>query len=202
MSKISDLIAKLCPNGVESLTLRDCLATISNVKWRECKGKQYRYIDLSSVNRDTHQIEETVLIDAGNAPSRAQQIVKADDIILGTTRPMLKRYCRVPKEFDGQICSTGFCVLRANDKVLSGWLLHNISSSRFFDYVEKDIRAVANAAHAGGIKLKVILENAYLTDDEKVIGRHNRGYDQWPVSGRLAVWRPPQGIVAGKAIAK
>lgn len=38
-----------------------------------------------------------------------------------------------------------------------------------FDYVEKDIRAVANAAHAGGIKLKVILENAYLTDDEKVI---------------------------------
>ena len=157
MSKISDLIAKLCPNGVEYLTLRDCLTTISNVKWRECKGKQYRYIDLSSVNRDTHQIEETVLIDEGNAPSRAQQIVKADDIILGTTRPMLKRYCRIPKEFDGQICSTGFCVLRANDKALSGWLLHNISSSRFFDYVEKHQKGASYPAISDAEVLNFIL---------------------------------------------
>lgn len=38
-----------------------------------------------------------------------------------------------------------------------------------YDYVEKDIYAVAEAAHKGGVKLKVILENAYLTDEEKVI---------------------------------
>jgi deoxyribose-phosphate aldolase len=37
-------------------------------------------------------------------------------------------------------------------------------------YVEKDIRTVAEAAHDGGAILKVILETALLTDEEKVAG--------------------------------
>ena len=36
-----------------------------------------------------------------------------------------------------------------------------------YEYVESDIRAVAEAAHRGGAILKVILENCYLTDEEK-----------------------------------
>jgi deoxyribose-phosphate aldolase len=36
--------------------------------------------------------------------------------------------------------------------------------------VQADIAAVVDAAHAGGAIVKVILENAYLTDDEKVRG--------------------------------
>ncbi|MFM8320829.1 MAG: deoxyribose-phosphate aldolase [Chloroflexota bacterium] len=34
--------------------------------------------------------------------------------------------------------------------------------------VEADIRAVVEAAHARGVKVKVIFENAYLTDEQKV----------------------------------
>jgi len=37
------------------------------------------------------------------------------------------------------------------------------------DLVREDIRAVVDVAHARGVKVKVILENAYLTDEEKVI---------------------------------
>ena len=37
-----------------------------------------------------------------------------------------------------------------------------------FDYVENDIRAVAETAHKAGALLKVILENAVLTDELKV----------------------------------
>lgn len=36
------------------------------------------------------------------------------------------------------------------------------------DYVREDIKAVCVAAHARGAKVKVILENAYLTDEQKV----------------------------------
>ena len=36
-----------------------------------------------------------------------------------------------------------------------------------FDFVEEDIRAVCDASHRKGVIVKVILENAYLTDDEK-----------------------------------
>ena len=38
-----------------------------------------------------------------------------------------------------------------------------------YDYVEQDIRAVAEAAHKGGAILKVIIETCYLTDEEKTI---------------------------------
>jgi deoxyribose-phosphate aldolase len=37
------------------------------------------------------------------------------------------------------------------------------------DYVRDDIKAVCKAAHARDVKVKVILENAYLMDEEKVI---------------------------------
>jgi len=36
------------------------------------------------------------------------------------------------------------------------------------DFVREDIKAVCDAAHARGVKVKVILENSYLTDEEKI----------------------------------
>src|SRR5688572_30449438 len=36
------------------------------------------------------------------------------------------------------------------------------------DFVREDIKAVCEAAHARSVKVKVIFENAYLTDDEKI----------------------------------
>jgi deoxyribose-phosphate aldolase len=36
------------------------------------------------------------------------------------------------------------------------------------DYIRADVKAVCDAAHARGAKVKVILENAYLTDEQKV----------------------------------
>jgi deoxyribose-phosphate aldolase len=42
--------------------------------------------------------------------------------------------------------------------------------SRDFDYVRNDIQAVVTAAHKGGAIVKVILENAYLTDEFKIAG--------------------------------
>lgn len=41
--------------------------------------------------------------------------------------------------------------------------------SRDFLYVKKDIKAVIDAAHLKGVKVKVILENAYLTEELKEI---------------------------------
>jgi deoxyribose-phosphate aldolase len=41
--------------------------------------------------------------------------------------------------------------------------------SREFDYVERDIKAVVDVAHEKGVIVKVILENAYLTDELKEI---------------------------------
>jgi deoxyribose-phosphate aldolase len=36
------------------------------------------------------------------------------------------------------------------------------------DFVREDVKAVCDAAHARGVKVKVIFENAYLNDEEKI----------------------------------
>lgn len=119
MSRLNEMIQELCPDGGEYRPIKDCVESVEKIEWKKT-DETYRYIDLSSVDRDDHTIGETIEISADDAPSRAQQLVKENDILLGTTRPMLKRYCQIPLEYDNQICSTGFCVLRANNiRVLS-----------------------------------------------------------------------------------
>ena len=147
MSRLDELIEKLCPDGAEFLTLQECTQKVKNIKWKSYSGNDKKYIDLSSVDRDLHCIMETQNINSDSAPSRAQQIVQADDILLGTTRPMLKRYCMIPETYDNEICSTGFCVLRANTEiVLPKWIYHNIATTDFFVYVEQNQKGASYPA--------------------------------------------------------
>lgn len=118
MSRIEALIAELCPEGVEFKEIGELLERTSNVRWQDVAGQEFQYIDLTSVDRNTRAIGNTETIDSETAPSRAQQIVRLGDVIFGTTRPMLKRYCLIPAEYDGQICSTGYCVLRPKTNLL------------------------------------------------------------------------------------
>ena len=137
MSRLEELIADLCPNGVEYKKLGECILKTSNIKWKN-ETSFFYYIDLSSVDRDTHKITETTKINSDNAPSRAQQIVNQGDILFGTTRPLLKRYCQITEEYHGQVCSTGFCVLRPDlSMIVDRWIYHIISSADFMGYVEK-----------------------------------------------------------------
>lgn len=61
--------------------------------------------------------------------------------------------------------------LAMNDGAVELDMVLNIGRllSREFDYVEKDIKAVVDAAHKRGAIVKVILENYYLTDELKEI---------------------------------
>ena len=118
---------------LESVTLSTC-----NIKWHETE-RAYRYIDLTSVDIKTNTISATKEITAENAPSRAQKIVETDDLIFATTRPAQQRYCLIDAKYAGEIASTGYCVLRAEQsKIIPKWLLHWISSANFKEYVEEN----------------------------------------------------------------
>ena len=109
----------------------------ANISWNKVgKYTRYDYVDLTSVNRETYQIEEPQNIDSLSAPSRAKQIIREGDVLFGTTRPTLKRVCVVPKQYDQQICSTGFCVLRPLECVNSQWLFHTLCADNFYEYIE------------------------------------------------------------------
>ena len=122
------------------------LQKTNNVNWND-SNNDFRYIDLTSVDRETRTIRETSVINKSNAPSRAKQIVKHGDIIFGTTRPLLKRICFIPEEYDNQICSTGFCVLRPiPEKLDSKFLMYNLMNKKYYDYIEPLQRGVSYPA--------------------------------------------------------
>ena len=124
--------------GFEWRTLEELVEKTQNIKWKN-NTKTYRYIDLTSVDRENNSITGTIEINALNAPSRAQKIVKENDIIFATTRPTQQRLALISKEFSDEIASTGYCVLRANTKiVLPKWLFYFLSTINFKNYVEEN----------------------------------------------------------------
>lgn len=109
------------------------------MNWANVGSSAFSYIDLSSVDRVTHRIGETALISAENAPSRAQQIVQAGDVVFATTRPAQMRWAVIPPDFDGQVASSGYCVMRPNHAlVLEGFLAHALGTPEFKRYLEQN----------------------------------------------------------------
>jgi type I restriction enzyme S subunit len=84
----------------------------------------FHYVDIASVSNKTFQIKNGKQLVGADAPSRARKVIRNNDVIIATTRPYLKSIAMVPTQLDGQIGSTGFCVLRPTEKVLSDWLFY------------------------------------------------------------------------------
>lgn len=136
MSAILDKLLK--GQKVEWLPLNEIVLPTKNIKWKDVDSI-YQYIDLTSVDRKTNAIIETSLIDKENAPSRAQKIVEHNDIIFATTRPTQMRIAVITEELHEQIASTGYCILRADIKiVLPKWIYYNLSSVPFKNYLEEN----------------------------------------------------------------
>ncbi len=83
---------------------------------------KFNYIDIASIDGNEGIIIDTKVLLGQDAPSRARQIVSANDILISTVRPYLRATALIPQHLEGQICSTGFCVLRAIEGVGYGFL--------------------------------------------------------------------------------
>jgi type I restriction enzyme S subunit len=69
-------------------------------------------VDIASIDVDTGVILRPQELTGEEAPSRARKVIHAYDIIISTCRPTRGAIAVVPEELHGQICSTGFSVIR------------------------------------------------------------------------------------------
>lgn len=95
--------------------------------------KEFKYIDIGSVNRDTKRIETPQQLLGKNAPSRARKYVLAGDVLVSMTRPNLNAVALVPDDLDGQIASTGFDVLRASSGIEPRWISYLVRTDAFVE---------------------------------------------------------------------
>ena len=119
---------------VETVRLGDVCVKCQQVNPSVLGRRTFRYIDIDSVDNVAMRIAEPRSIPVSEAPSRARKLVKRGDVLFSTVRPYLKNIAIVPSLFDGEIASTGFAVVRADEtRVLPGYLFAVLSNQRFVD---------------------------------------------------------------------
>lgn len=109
-------------------------APVSNIAPKRRGEGNFQYIDISSIDNEQKIIATPKLVANRDAPSRARQLLRPGDVLVSTVRPNLNAVALVPDEYDEAICSTGFCVLRAQDKdICPEYIYHWARSRQFID---------------------------------------------------------------------
>jgi len=96
---------------------------------REFPEREFLYIDIDSIENGTGVIKAAKTLIGKKAPSRARRVIHYNDVIMSTVRPYLKAFAIVPREYDAQICSTGFAVLTCKERILPSYLLYTLFSN-------------------------------------------------------------------------
>ncbi|MGH7205710.1 MAG: restriction endonuclease subunit S [Nitrospiraceae bacterium] len=93
--------------------------------------KQFRYVDITSVDNRTKRMVDPKTLVGREAPSRARQVIRKSDVLVSTTRPNLNAVALVPSGLDDEIASTGFCVLRPKSALNPSYLFGFVQSAEF-----------------------------------------------------------------------
>jgi type I restriction enzyme S subunit len=116
--------------------LGDVLQRTETANPQQLPLDEFDYIDVSSVSNATFQIEATQRLKGKDAPSRARKLVQANDVLFATIRPTLQRIAVVPEFLDGQVCSTGYFVLRPKAELDHRFLFYSLFTESFMGQME------------------------------------------------------------------
>lgn len=138
------------PDGWSWQQLSDVADKTENLNPLRNADQLWIYIDISSVDRGRFTITDPKGILGKDAPSRAKKHVQLNDVIFSTMRPSLKNIALVRDEYNSPVASTGFCVLRANEKVLPVYLFYFITT----DFIQAQVKP-----YVGGASYRAITDS-------------------------------------------
>ena len=146
-----------------------CLATTQADPMRLGRPT-FRYVDISSVDRDAKAITNVDESSVDDAPSRARKLIEASDILVSTVRPNLNAIAFVPQELDGEIASTGFCVLRANKKLANAkFLYYWAQHSNFVEFLVANATGASYPAVSDAIVKRAPLPLPPLSEQRRIV---------------------------------
>jgi len=124
--------AEELPEGWRWVKIGDvCVSKTGTINLALQPEDTFYYVDISSVDNKTKRIVEAKALLGKDAPSRARQCIRANDVIVSTTRPNLNAVALIPDDLDNQVCSTGFCVLRSDVDIHPQYLFAYVQSQAF-----------------------------------------------------------------------
>lgn len=137
---------------------------------RERQNDLFKYIDISSIDRDKKIITQASELTGANAPSRARKQVHTGDILVSTVRPNLNAVALVPPELDGHIASTGFSVLRPDSEHINGrYLFYFVQTPSFIDALMSKVRGAHYPAVTDTDVKNVELPLPNMTEQHRIV---------------------------------
>ncbi len=128
ISNLSEL-----PEGWVWMKLGEIQDTVEMVNPKKEPAKEFIYIDIASIDNRYQKIISYKKYTGENAPSRARQLIKVGDILFSTVRTYLKNIAAVDAKYDGQIASTGFCVIRPFKPIDKRFYYHLAQTNSFLN---------------------------------------------------------------------
>ena len=122
--------------GWQTKLLAEVLQETETVNPQQSPQEEFDYVDVSSVSNATYEIEATQRLKGIDAPSRARKLVRMNDVLFATIRPTLQRIAIVPEHLDGQVCSTGYFVLRPKPEIDHRFLFYSLFTEDFTGQME------------------------------------------------------------------
>jgi len=123
--------------GWEIKKLGEVLEKTETIDPTKKPNEEFTYLDVSSVNKETKEIENVTVLLGKDAPSRARKLVRANDVIFATVRPTHSRVALITEEYDEQVCITGYFVLRGKNFILNEYLFYFLLTNEFNEQMEK-----------------------------------------------------------------
>lgn len=112
------------PNGWRMGTIGEFCEINTNTISSLVNLKEIRYLDSGSVTQNVFEECQRLNVQKDEIPSRAKRKVRYNDIVYSTVRPNLKHYGLVKDNVENLVVSTGFAVIRSNNKYISNELLY------------------------------------------------------------------------------
>lgn len=125
--------ANTLPLGWAKCSIADVSLPISKIDPKDDPDREISYIDISGIDNTRHVIKSVKQYRLKDAPSRARQIVHTGDVLFATVRPYLRNIACVPDDYNEQISSTGFSVLRPANGISPDFLFYKAISKDFVD---------------------------------------------------------------------
>jgi type I restriction enzyme, S subunit len=119
------------PKGWVKTTLGAVCLPVATIQPEESPNTDFTYFDIGGIDNERNVIAETKIITGRNAPSRARQAVRKDDILFSTVRTYLRKIARIEREYPNPVASTGFAVIRPAKGVSPQFLFYQVLSEDF-----------------------------------------------------------------------
>jgi type I restriction enzyme S subunit len=119
------------PKGWVKAKLGEVCLPVSTIQPEDSPDAEFTYFDIGGIDNERNRIAETKTVTGRNAPSRARQAVRKDDILFSTVRTYLRKIARVERDYPNPVASTGLTVIRAAEGVSSHFLFFQILSEDF-----------------------------------------------------------------------